>query len=823
VTIRNFFQRTIQNVKQWHAQLNQWAEPYIEKARPWVHKVERYFQTHKKARIAAYIFGPPLALFILILFLVWFETPWNSDLRNVHNQVASEVYSADSVLLGRYYLQDRTEVKYKDIAPAVMNALVATEDVRFYKHHGVDFVSLGRVLVKSIIQQDESSGGGSTLTQQLAKNLYPRKRYWILPILINKLREVRTALKLESIYSKEEIITLYLNTVPFADNVFGIEAAAERFYSVKAKALTVDQAAVLIGMLKATYSYNPRLFPDRSQTRRNVVLNQMVKYKYLTKPKADSLKKLPLELEYNKISHHKGLAPYYRERLKAELLVWCAANENEEGDPYNLYTDGLKIYTTIDSHLQEYAERAVTQQMTEIQKTFFNHWGKEKPWKGKEEILEQAIQRSTRYKDLQLQGLTDDEIITEMQKRIPMTLFTWQGPQEAVVSPIDSIIHHLQYLNAGFLAMEPTTGKVKAWVGGIDHDFFQYDHVNVNTKRQVGSIFKPIVYAMALERGVKPCDLISASQQTYIDKEGEEWTPRNTQVDYEVEYSMPGGLAYSVNTVAVKLIQMAGVNQTVLLAKAMGIESDMPDVPSIALGASSISLMEMTNVYACFANGGVTVSPFSINTIEDLDGKIYDMKPTTKPKRVFSEKTAALMISMLRGVVNEGTAARLRYQFGIYNDVAGKTGTTQSNADGWFMAMTPNLVIGSWVGADDPRIRFRRTDLGRGSSTALPITGVFMKQVNADKNFKDITSAKFPELPQSLRETLNCDLYELSDDLSFTIQQSISKRDSLILADTTANPPETFLQTIYKRKLRKAIARQRRDSIANELEAVQAD
>jgi len=465
----------------------------------------------------------------------------------------------------------------------------------------------------------------------------------------------------------------------------------------------------------------------------------------------------------------------------------------------------------------------VRQQMTEIQKSFFNHWGKEKPWKGKEEILEQAIQRSTRYKNLQLQGLSEEEIIDEMQKRIPMTLFTWQGPQEAVVSPIDSIIHHLQYLNAGFLAMEPSTGQVKAWVGGIDHDFFQYDHVNVNTKRQVGSIFKPIVYAMALEKGIQPCDLISASQQTYIDKEGEEWTPRNTQIDYEVEYSMPGGLAYSVNTVAVKLIQMAGVNQTMFLAKAMGIESEMPDVPSIALGASSISLMEMTNVYACFANEGVTVSPYSISTIEDLDGKIYDMKPTAKPRRVFSKETAALMIQMMRGVVNEGTAARLRYQYNIYNDVAGKTGTTQSNADGWFMAITPQLVIGSWVGADDPRIRFRRTDLGRGSSTALPITGLFMKQVNNDKKFKSITNAKFPDLPKPLREKLNCDLYELSDELSLSIQRSILKRDSLIQADTTANPPETFLQTIYKRKLRKALAQQRRDSIASELEAVQAD
>jgi penicillin-binding protein 1A len=823
--MQNFWWRFRDKIKGWYITIYRWVWPYILKLKPWYDKVALYFKTHPKARWTAIVLSPPLFFLFIILFVVWIETPWNSDLRNIRNQVASEIYSADSVLLGRFYIQDRTEVAYKDIAPSVVDALIATEDIRFYDHNGVDYQSLGRVLFKSILQQDESSGGGSTLTQQLAKNLYGRKRYWVLSMLINKMREARTAMKLEDIYEKTELITLYLNTVPFADNVFGIEAAAKRFYSVRARDLTPDQAAVLIGMLKATYSYNPRLFPDRALKRRNVVLGQMVKYNKLKPEAADSLSDLPIELNYTKVSHHQGLAPYFREYLKAEMLNWCKEHEKEDGTPYNIYTDGLKIYTTIDSRLQEYAEHAVGEQMAIIQKSFFTHWGKDKPWKGKEEVLEQAIQRSPRYRRLQEQGLSEEEIMEELQKPIPMTLFSWDGPEEKKISPVDSVIHDLQYLSAGFLAMEPATGQIKAWVGGIDHDFFQYDHVNPGTKRQVGSIFKPIVFATALEQGIPPCDLISASQQTYIDKEGKKWTPRNTQVDYQVEYSMRGALAYSVNTVSVKLIQKAGVDKTMAMARAMGVTSEMPDVPSIALGSSSISLMEMTSVYACLANKGVSSHPYYVSKIVDIDGKVYNsVQPKTHGKRVLNEETADLMISMLKSVVNEGTAARLRYQYGVYNDVAGKTGTTQSNADGWFMAMTPGLVVGSWVGADDPRIRFRTTELGQGSSTALPITAAFFKQVNKDKQYKAITDAKFANVPQSLQERLHCDLYELNDGLIYDIQKSIFQRDSIIHADTTLKPPkETFLQTLYKRKLKLAAVQQRRDSIAAAAQLLDGD
>ena len=794
------------------------ARPVLEVIRRWYAQMNEYFRTHPRQRrwaiVASVVFGP-LFLFLLV---VWIEIPSKRELREIHNHVASEVYSADSVLLGRYYIQDRTEVAYEDIAPVVIDAVIATEDVRFFKHEGVDFESLGRVLVKSILLREESSGGGSTITQQLAKNLYPRKRYWVLSMLINKFREIITARRLERLYSKRDLITMYLNTIPFADQTFGIEAAAKRFFSVSAKDLTIDQAAVLVGMLKATYSYNPRLFPERALERRNVVLSQMAKYDFIEEDDVKSLKKKPLGLKYNMISHHQGLAPYFREFLKTELQAWCKNHSNAEGDPYNIFTDGLKIYTTIDSRMQAYAEKAVSQQMSELQKQFFDHWGKKKPWTDNEKIIEDAIRRTSYYKQLKDQGLSEAEVEKILQKKVPTKVFTWKGEQEREMSFIDSLKHHIQYLNAGFVVMEPQTGKVLAWVGGIEHDFFQYDHVKTSTKRQVGSVFKPIVYAAAIEKGIPPCEFVFAGRETYIDEEGEKWTPKNMQNDYEVEYSMKGALAYSVNTVAVKMIQRAGVGNTISLARRMGIASEMPSVPSISLGSSSISLLEMTTAYACIANDGVTSLPYFVTSIKDQAGQVYQaFKPENTGKRALSKETAQMVRSMLQTVVHEGTASRLRWRYGIYTDIAGKTGTTQSNADGWFMAFTPRLVVGAWVGADDPRIRFQNTQLGQGSNTALPIAGYFLKQVNSDKAFNKITQAKFQPLASDLQQKLSCDLYELNDDLWQQAQRTIWQRDSLLAADTTAMPPtETFLEKLYKRKLKIQQATQLKDSLIRE-------
>lgn len=750
--------------------------------------------------------------FLLLLFFVFILTqiPSKKELTFIRNAVASEVYSADSVLLGRYFIQDRTEIKYADISPFVIKALIATEDIRFYHHHGIDYRSLGRVLIKTILLQYESSGGGSTITQQLAKNLFPRRSYWMGSMLVNKFREAVIATRLEGIYTKEEIIALYLNTIPFADNTYGIQAAAKRFFSTTTGNLTLEQATVLVGMLKATHNYNPRLFPDRARDRRNVVLAQMFRYRFIPEDLADSVKALPIKLRYQKTTFHEGLAPYFREHVKAELLQWCMKNERPDGTPYNLYTDGLKIYTTIDSKLQRYAEQAVTRQMSGLQKQFFAHWGKVKPWEGHEEIISDAIRRSRRYRNLKAQGLSEKKIMEEFNTPIPMTLFTWDGEKEMKASPLDSIRHHLQYLNAGFLAMEPESGEVKAWVGGINHDFFQFDHVRESTKRQVGSIFKPFVYAMAIEEGIQPCELISAGQQTYINEEGQEWTPRNSQYDYDVSYTMRGALAYSVNTVSVKLIQRAGILNTIDLAHNLGITSDIAEDPSISLGSSSISVMEMTGAYAALANSGISSYPYFIQSIRDRSGKVYDgFKPPASGKQAISPETTQIIRHMLQSVVQEGTGSRLRWKYGIMNDVAGKTGTTQDNADGWFMAVTPKLVIGTWVGADDPRISFRSTYLGQGSNTALPITAYFLEQVNKDKAYREISKARFPPLPSPLSHRLNCDLYELSEHLLKDIEKSVWQRDSIIHADTLiAPPPETFLQMLYRRKMRITLASQ---------------
>jgi penicillin-binding protein 1A len=799
------------------------AKPLLDWLRQYYNRVAYYYQTHPKAKrwtiIAGIVLGPPL----LLLFVVWIEIPGKRELRNIQNQEASEIYSADSVLLGRYYIEDRTEVKYEDIAPVVIDALIATEDVRFYEHSGIDYFSLGRVLVKSVFM-GEDAGGGSTLSQQLAKNLYRRKKYWVLSMLINKMREAVTAQRLEDIYDKKQLITLYLNTVPFADEAFGIQAAAKKFYSTTADKLTAGQAAVLIGMLKATHTYNPRLFPERAKSRRNVVLAQMQKYKFITKASLDSIKVLPVKLSYSKINVHEGLAPYFREYVKGELMNWCKNNVKPDGSPYNIYTDGLKIYTTIDSKMQDYAEKAVVRHMKELQQQFVDQMGKEKPWEQNKQILNDAILRTARYQRMQEEGMTHEEIIKEMKKPVTMRLFTWKGGKVVKMSPLDSIIQHIQFLNAGFLAIEPQTGKIKAWVGGIDHDFFQFDHVKTSTKRQVGSVFKPIVYAMAIENGASPCEFVSAERQTYIDDEGEKWTPRNMQNDYQVKYSMRGALAYSVNTIAVKMIQRAGVSNTVALAKSMGVTSEMPNVPSVALGSSSISLMEMTTAYACLANEGRTTHPYYITEVHDQHGNVYkDFGAGRKPARVLSAETAFLVRRMLQTVVHEGTASRLRWKYGVYNDVAGKTGTTQANADGWFMAMTPKLAVGTWSGADDPRIHFKSTELGQGSNTALPMFAYFMKAVNDDPKFKEFSKATFPSLHHSLEQKLDCDLYELDEPLWHEIAQTIQQQDSLVMADTLAPPrKESFLEKLYKRKLKMMQASMPQDSTAvDDLEGVE--
>lgn len=737
---------------------------FLQRFKYLLSRVYYYFKpfTFKKFIVLAVATGCLALSFILFLFLlVWSgvlgSLPARDELLSIQNPAASEVYSADSVLLGRYFIQERSNITAQEIPKHVADAVIATEDARFYNHSGIDTRSLGRVLVKSLLLQKESSGGGSTITQQLAKNLYPRKNYWFFSLFINKMREMIIASRLERAYDKPAILTLYLNTIPFGDNTFGMEAAAQRFFSVRTKNLSVEQGAVLVGMLKATYSYNPRIYPDRSVNRRNVVLGQMEKYGILTTQTADSLQQLPLTLNYNRITHHSGLASYFREYLRPELQEWVKSYNSAHSANLNLYKDGLKIYTTIDSRLQQYAEQAMIRQMKQTQARFDEHWKNRNPWQQYPQMLDEAIKKSDRYKNLKNQGLDETEIKSFLNKPVLMTVFTWDGEKEQMMSPMDSIKHYLKFLNAGFLAMDPSNGQIKAWVGGINHHYFQYDHVRESTKRQVGSTFKPVVYAAALEAGVRPCEFVSAAKTTYTNMEG--WAPENTDDNYNLKYSMPGALTYSVNTVSVQILEKAGISNAINLAHDMGIRSDIKPVPSIALGTSDISVMEMVTAYSGFVNKGKVSAPSYLTAIANHQDEILQRFTAGEQHQALSAESAQMILYMLKRVVDEGTAAGLRSRFGLPNDLAGKTGTTQSNTDGWFMAITPKLVIGTWVGADDPRIRFRSTALGQGARTALPITGDFLRLANTDKTLSAVTQARFAPLSNSLERRIDCDLF----------------------------------------------------------------
>ncbi|NDK57493.1 penicillin-binding protein 1A [Pontibacter fetidus] len=732
----------------------------------WQQKRERlrtfnWTRDRKSVMRIAYRSGLYFILICTIFYLLVYlgamgSMPSRSELKAVQNNTASEVYSADGVLLGRYFIQDRTNVKYNDIAPAAIQALVATEDARFYEHSGVDVRSLGRVIVKSILMQDQSAGGGSTLSQQLAKNLYPRRHYWFWDMPVNKLREIIIARKLEGIYTKEELLELYLNTVPMGGNLYGIERSAQRFFNKPASDLKTEEAAVLIGMLKATTTYNPRLNPERSKQRRNVVLNQMVKYGYLDAGKADDLKQKPLKLDYHVTNHNDGIAPYFREQLRLELVEWAATKKKDNGEPYNLYTDGLKIYTTIDAGMQAHAEKSVQNKMAALQRTFDNHWKGRNPWGRDANFLQEAMRRTDRYKKAKANGKTDADIRQDFQKERAMQVFSWQGSKQRTMSPMDSLAYYQKFLNAGLLSMDPYTGHVKAWVGGINHHVFKYDHVR--SRRQVGSTFKPFVYAAALERGVAPCTWFKNERITY--PEYDDWSPRNANEQYGGEYTMRGGLAHSVNTVSAQVMMKAGVDKTVDLAHRLGIESEVPEVPALALGVADLSLFEMVNAYATIANEGYKVEPIYIRKITDRTGKVLREDRTDKHlRRAISKSNAAIMLYLMQGVVEEGSAAKLRSQFGLQMDIAGKTGTTQDNADGWFIGITPNLVTGVWVGAESPKVRFRTLALGQGSATALPIWGDFTKRIALDPAYVGYYNSHFTQLAPYLQLLVDCEPY----------------------------------------------------------------
>lgn len=699
-----------------------------------------------------------IILFWAVYFGAFGKLPTIVELADIQNHTASQVYTSDSVLIGKYFVENRTNVKLDHISPAIINALIATEDVRFYGHDGVDPRSLMRVFFKSILLGDRSSGGGSTLSQQLVKNLYPRKSFWLITMPINKIKESILAIRLENIYDKKQLLTLYLNTVSFGEEIYGIESASRRFFSQEPSEINAQEAAVLIGVLKATNYYNPRINPENAIKRRNVVLRQMARNNFLKMEELDSLQSLPLALQYNKITHETGLAPYFREKLRLYLEGQLKQCKKEDGSEYNLYTDGLIIYVPLHSKMQHYAEQAVSASISNLQKIFDDHWRDSKPWDKEPDILQNYINSTMRYRNLSQKKLDESEILKILNTPVSMEVFQWdEDDKQMEMSPIDSIKHYLMTLHAGFIAMEPHTGYIRAWVGGIDYRFFKYDHIEA--KRQIGSTFKPIVYAAALENGINPCKYISNEQMVY--EEYDDWSPKNSNGLYEGKYSMQGAMTHSVNTVAVELIMQTGIEKVISIAKQLGIESNIPEVPSIALGTAGISLYEMLEAYSVFANRGIKVDPVLVLSVSDKYGHpIFESTPQKEPKRALSQKTTDIVVHFLQSVVDSGTATDLRHNYKLHSDIAGKTGTTQSHADGWFLGFTPDLVAGAWVGADDPSIHFNTITYGQGSKMALPIWALFMQQLYADPLFTDMQTSIFPPLSKAILKELDCPMYK---------------------------------------------------------------
>lgn len=687
---------------------------------------------------------------------LWGPLPSQDELADFEYQRASEVYSADSVLIGKFYLFDRQPVPFTDFPKHLLDALIAIEDERFYEHGGVDYPSLMRVALKTILLQDQSSGGGSTLTQQLAKNLYPRRERNQTNIAVDKVKEMIIATRLEAIFSKDQILTHYLNTVSFGDNTFGIESASRRFFSKPVRQLRVEEATVLIGMLKATYGYNPRIFPEKSKTRRDLVLQSMSRNDFLSEREKDSLIKRPLELHYSKFDHTAGIAPYFREEVRKQLLKWTTT-EKEAGNSYNIYTSGLKIYTTLNYKMQILAEDAMQKHMGALQKRFEKSYGKNAPWLVQKKLIRKVVTGSNPFKKLLAKGLSATEAWDSMRIKRPMTLADWNGEKTVQASTIDSMQHYMKFLNTGSLAINPKTGAVQTWIGGIDFRNFKFDHV-AQSKRQVGSTFKPVVYTAALEMGIPACAYFSAREVAYQNLEG--WSPSNSGNKDEayLNYSMEEALSKSVNTVAVKVLEATGIENVITQAKKMGIFSELPEQPSLALGTGEIYLNELAGMYASFVNDGRAVLPYLIETITDRnDSVLTHFEPKRARERAFSEETRQLMIEMMKSTINSGTASRIRNTYGLKNAIAGKTGTTQNNKDAWFVALTPKLVHVSWVGLDHHEIGFKSTSLGQGASAALPLFALWYQQLNKDRSFDPITKAQFEEPGLRVRDQLNCE------------------------------------------------------------------
>jgi len=754
---------------------------------------------NKFNRIFWWAFGGILIFVVVLFFAIsmgWLGyLPAIDQLQNPINKYATELYSSDLKLIGSFSESNdnRIRTEYSQISPYVINALVATEDERFFDHSGIDGRALARVLVKRLIFLQKNAGGGSTITQQLAKLLYSPKADNLIQRALQKPIEWVISIQLERIYTKQEIITLYLNQFDFLYNAVGIKSASKVYFNTSPDKLNLEQAATLIGMCKNPSYFNPRRFPQRSLSRRNVVLDQMQKADMISEAAADSLKNIPLELDFHRGDHKEGLATYFREYLRLTLTAkkpsrsnyaswqeqqyledswqwennplygFCVKNTKSDGTPWNIYTDGLKIYTTIDSRMQQYAEEAVYDHLKELQKTFF----KEK--KGRsyapfsrhvspqeiEAALTRSMRDSERYRRMKKAGASADEIKRSFATKTDMQLFSYSGTVDTTLTPMDSIRYIKHFLRTGFMSMDPKSGHVKAYVGGPNYSHFQYDMATMG-KRQVGSTIKPYLYTLAMEEGLWPCDKVINQPITINDANGRPWSPRNsgrTRIGQEV--TLRWALANSNNWISAYLMNMFTPEALVRLMHSFGIRSHLDAVISLCLGPADISVAEMVDAYTAFPNKGIRVDPMYVTRIEDSNGNIIATF-TPQMHEIFSESTAYKMIYMLRSVVDGGTGNRIRSRYGLTMPMGGKTGTTNNNSDGWFMGFTPSLVSGVWVGGEDRSIHFDGIGEGQGASMALPIWALYMKKVLSDPTLGYSSTEGF-DIPGSFSANEGCE------------------------------------------------------------------
>lgn len=728
------------------------------------------------------------SLFFLFVLLVsagvFGSLPGFEEIENPKSNLATQIISQDGVVLGKFYKENRTHAEFEDLSPYLVKALVATEDERFYGHSGVDIKALSRAVLLL-----GKAGGGSTITQQLAKMLFHEPPKNIVERIIQKAKEWIIALRIERHYSKQEILAMYLNQFDFLYQAVGIESASQIYFSKKPQDLDIHEAALLVGMAKNPSFFNPMRFPERALQRRNVVLKQMLRNNFISSEEFERLRELPLGIQFRKQSHVEGPASYLREHIRLFLSEWVKNNRKPDGSMYNIYTDGLKVYTTIDSRMQQYAEEAVAEHMANYQRVFFAREQSRKDFpfvklteKEIEDLMMRAVRRSERFKELKANGISQDSIMKNFKTPVPMQIFSWNGEIDTIISPWDSIRYYKSFYQSGFMAVEPQTGFIKAWVGGINYKHFKFDNV-FQAKRQVGSTFKPFLYATAIkEKKYSPCFevpdarvCIEAGMYGLL----KDWCPSNSDDKYEGMMTLKRALAESKNTVSTFLMKQIGPASVVQLCSDLGIRSEVPEAPSIALGTMDLSVYELVGAYTTFANQGTYTEPIVILRIEDKNGLVLaEFEPTTR--EVMSDEVAYVMLDILKAVTQFGTGARLRSRGGSYldnvvtgfpwafdNPIAGKTGTTQNNSDGWFVGMVPNLVAGAWVGCEDRSAHFRSTYFGQGATAAMPIWALFMKKCYADPALK-VSRSDFEAPQEPISIITDCAAYkqkQSSDDL----------------------------------------------------------